>query len=160
MSRLLPIVFLLLAVSACVPVPIVIPTGGGSSGASEASVTRAAVPRSGASINSYRAEAGRASVNRLPKLDAVARRHAADMAARGQMTHRGSDGSTHTQRLRRAGCPGGAENIAAGPYTEATVMAAWMSNPGHRRNILLPAVESYGLANVGGYWSLVLARSC
>ncbi len=66
----------------------------------------------------------------------VARAHAADMAARGVVSHTGSDGSTPVQRLRRAGVQFrfGSENIwtywgrdpEQGP---ATMHAAMMAEP-------------------------------
>lgn len=114
----------------------------------------------GAPVNAYRSEAGLDTLERSSDLDAVARRHSADMAEMGQMTHTGSDGSDHTARLQGAGCAGGAENVAEGPYTEASVVEAWMSSPRHRRNILLSEAQSYGLGNVGDYWTLVVASGC
>lgn len=115
---------------------------------------------SGASLNDHRRRAGLAPLRRSAKADRAARRHAADMNRKGFFAHRGSDGTTHTHRLRAAGCRGGAENIAAGPYTGTSVVTAWMNSRGHRRNILLPAAKSYGLANVGDKWVMVLSAGC
>jgi uncharacterized protein YkwD len=71
------------------------------------------------------------------RLTAAARGHSADMAAKNYFSHDGKDGSTPTERARRAGYPGGvAENIAAGQQNPNSVMNAWMNSSGHRTNIL------------------------
>ena len=111
-------------------------------------------------INSLRRSVGLRPIQRSPRADAAARRHAADMARHGFFSHRGSDGSTHSVRLRSAGCRGGAENIASGPYTRRSVLKAWVNSPGHRRNIMLPAVRSFGMAQVGNKWVMVLSAGC
>jgi len=93
---------------------------------------------------------------------AAAQAHAADMAAHDELRHAGSDGSSAGTRLQRAGVAptAWAENIAAGYRDGATVAAAWMASPGHRRNM----VGDYRSAGVGvaastsgtPYWVLVL----
>ncbi|CAM4151608.1 CAP domain-containing protein [Palleronia rufa] len=111
-------------------------------------------------INALRRSSGASPIQRSARADAAARRHAADMARNNFFDHRGTDGSTHTTRLRAAGCRGGAENIAYGPYTGESVVAAWIDSPSHRRNITLPAVRSFGLAQVGNKWVMVLSAGC
>ena len=71
-------------------------------------------------------------------LHQAAQRHAADMARRGWISHRGSDGSSPFGRIEQAGYPSlrAGENVAAGQTTTEDVMAGWMSSLGHRRNIL------------------------
>jgi uncharacterized protein YkwD len=73
-----------------------------------------------------------------PRLTAAAAEHAADMAARGKMSHKGGDGSSPFERMSRVGYTysGAAENVAYGFPTVEAVMAGWMRSPGHRRNIL------------------------
>jgi len=73
-----------------------------------------------------------------PKLTEAAQAHAADMAGRGEMSHEGGDGSTPAGRVKRAGYHylRTAENVAAGQPDVASVVAAWMDSPGHRKNIL------------------------
>lgn len=96
-----------------------------------------------------------------PLMAAVARAHATDMMARGVVSHAGSDGSTATQRLRRAGVTlvYGGENIwtfrgrppEAGP---ATMHVAMMSEPhapnlwNHIWNILYPGYKRIGIGIV------------
>jgi len=71
-------------------------------------------------------------------LNVAAQLHAADMAARRRMSHRGGDGSSPFRRIERAGYvySTAGENIAAGQRTTGEVMADWMRSPGHRRNVL------------------------
>ncbi len=72
------------------------------------------------------------------KLNAAAQAHAMDMAKHRKMSHRGSRGSTLTDRIkakdyryRRAG-----ENVAAGRFTIERLMKGWMDSPPHKKNIL------------------------
>jgi uncharacterized protein YkwD len=53
-----------------------------------------------------------------------------------------------------------AENIARGQGDIRSVMADWMTSPGHRANILNPQVTQYGFAGAGSVWVLVVARPC
>jgi len=53
--------------------------------------------------------------------------------------HTGSDGSTASQRMERAGVVNGrfyGENISYGRATPEAAVAGWMNSPGHRANIL------------------------
>lgn len=72
------------------------------------------------------------------RLDAVARRHAADMLARGFYDHRAPDGTTPLDRVRAGGVSASAvaENIAKGVFTAEEVVSRWLDSPGHRRNLL------------------------
>jgi uncharacterized protein YkwD len=65
-------------------------------------------------------------------------------------------------RVRRAGYQAClvAENIARGQSDIRSVLADWMTSPGHRSNILNPQVTQYGFAGAGSVWVLVLARPC
>ena len=72
------------------------------------------------------------------KLQAVAQAHALDMAENRKMSHRGSRGSTLTDRIkvqsyryRRVG-----ENVATGRFTVERLMKGWMDSTPHKRNIL------------------------
>lgn len=108
-------------------------------------------------VNAYRRAAGVAPVARSAALDRAAARHARDMNRNDFMDHRGTDGSSHSDRIRAVGCPGGAENVADGPYTRQSVMQAWMESPGHRRNILNSRMTRWGLAQSGDKWAMVLS---
>jgi uncharacterized protein YkwD len=73
-----------------------------------------------------------------PVLEAAAIEHARDMADRRKMGHKGGDGSSPFDRMKRQGYEFqvAAENVAYGFDDVDSVMAGWMRSPGHRRNIL------------------------
>jgi len=108
--------------------------------------TTATAPSSGASaaeaavvdlVNDARASAGCPSVRGEAALHDLARRHSADMAARGYFDHTDPDGRTPWDRAEAAGISGvGGENIAMGAPDARSVMDLWMDSPGHRANIL------------------------
>lgn len=108
-------------------------------------------------VNRARHRAGCSPVSLNAKLSKAASDHSADMADHRNMSHRGSDGSGPGRRLARAGYDWSAygENVAYGYPTAASVMAAWMASPGHRRNILTCAFRAIGvgLARPGSYWT-------
>ena len=88
--------------------------------------------------NRLRAEAKLPPLEVSTKLQAAAEKHAKDMASKGKMTHKGSDGTNSIQRIvatgykyRRAG-----ENVAAGYFTVDGLMKGWMDSPPHKKNIL------------------------
>jgi uncharacterized protein YkwD len=92
------------------------------------------------------------------KLSDAALAHAKDMANRQEMGHEGSDGSTPSQRVVRAGYHylATGENVARGYEDVAGVMQGWMESPPHRKNILGDYSE-IGVARVEGkdgkpYW--------
>ena len=55
-----------------------------------------------------------------------------------------------------------AENVAFGCGTESCAIGMWEGSAGHRANMLLSDVKSYGLASAAGggtrYWCLILGR--
>ena len=91
-----------------------------------------------AAHNRIRADGKLNKLSVSKKLQAAAQAHALDMADHRKMSHRGSRGSTLTDRIkaqdyryRRAG-----ENVAAGRFTVERLMKGWMDSPPHKRNIL------------------------
>ncbi len=83
------------------------------------------------------------------------------MAANNYFSHTGLDGTTFAARIKSTGYRyrRAAENIAAGHTTPDDVVAAWMSSPGHRANILDCRLRDIGVglgnnpASVyGSYW--------
>ena len=115
----------------------------------------------GPPVNAFRAGEGEAPLRRNAKADAAALAHARDMARQGFFGHEGSNGSSVGARLKAAGCrfTGAAENIAKGQRSDAEVVAAWATSPGHRRNMLAP-YDQYGAARIGDTWVRVLASGC
>jgi uncharacterized protein YkwD len=108
-------------------------------------------------VDEARGDAGLAPLARRARLDRVARAHSRDMARRGTLGHRGSDGSDVSGRVRRAGLAVRkvGENVAFTRGVEAPavrVVEGWMQSPGHRRNMLDPIVSRAGVgaAHDGG----------
>ncbi|MGH3785100.1 MAG: CAP domain-containing protein [Pseudonocardiaceae bacterium] len=109
-----------------------------------------------AATNVERVAAGCRALRVDDRLNAAAQRHSVDMANRKNMSHRGRNGSKFTDRIRAAGYPRpGAENIAFGQPTAASVVADWMASSGHRRNIVNCAYTAIGVGfdSRGNYWT-------
>jgi uncharacterized protein YkwD len=101
-----------------------------------------------------------------PALTSAALIHAADMAARGTLEHRGSDGSSSGERITRAGYlwQASGENIAAGQADADAAVAAWLKSPGHCASLMGPFFTQTGIAfalaptkNPSIYWTQVFA---
>jgi uncharacterized protein YkwD len=107
------------------------------------------------SLNSFRHAHGLPALHRRGSLQAMAQRHARSMAARRSMDH----ADFYSERGRSGAR---AENVAAGCASESCVMTLWAESSGHRANMLLSDVRSFGLASAAGggtrYWCLVLGR--
>lgn len=87
--------------------------------------------------------------------------HSMDMKDNiGGLNHIGSDGSSFSERARRADYKGfpRAENIAVGQRSPQEVFNSWMNSPGHRQNILLPDTTEMGLGRSGNFWTQVFGR--
>ncbi len=113
-----------------------------------------------ASVNAQRAANGRQPLVLCGHLTAAAQAHSEDQAAHQKMTHVGSDNSTMTDRVVRAGYVGWnrlAENVAAGYPDIPSVMAGWMGSSGHRANLLEPATTHLGVGQAASgntiYWT-------
>lgn len=89
-------------------------------------------------INEHRARAGCPPLSANESLTAAAQNHSAAMATSNFFSHRDSAGTTVGDRASRTGYSWQkvGENIAAGQSTAEAVVAAWMSSPTHRENIL------------------------
>ena len=110
------------------------------------------VPQVVALMNAERARAGLAPLILSAKISAVAQAFACENAARGSITHTGTDGSNLTERLRRGGVAASmvSENTAALYGTPAGAVAAWMASPPHRANILRPNARAVGVGQADG----------
>ncbi len=99
-----------------------------------------------ARVNAARAAGGLPAVQANPRVMAAAQKHACDVAAAGQLSHTGSDGSSLTARLGREGVLGVAavENAGQGYPTPAAAVAGWLASPGHRANLFNPRVGRFG----------------
>jgi uncharacterized protein YkwD len=82
------------------------------------------------------------------RLSRVALEHSTEMARAGSLEHQGRDGSSPTDRVRRAGY--GAqlvgENIAGGVPTAAEVVNGWLASSDHCANIMDRRFTEMGLA--------------
>jgi uncharacterized protein YkwD len=122
-------------------------------------------------VNAARTEARRCGRNRFEPappltmtttLMAAASVHSLDMAARGELTHDGSDGSSSGERMTRAGYSWqiAGENVAAGQPDAEAVVAAWLDSPGHCATLMDARYTETGVAfalapgkNPSVYWT-------
>jgi uncharacterized protein YkwD len=82
-----------------------------------------------------------------PEMTEVARRHSADMFARGYFAHNSPDGKTPFDRMKESGVRflAAGENLALAPTVEIAHNGL-MNSPGHRANILN---TKYGRVGIG-----------
>ncbi len=143
-----------LALAACQPAPPPAPT---------VTMAQAGLPANGiaAMINEQRAANGLGPITEDARLSQASRSHAQDMVVNNYFSHRGLNGSDLSTRTRAVGynCVA-AENIAWGQSSEAEVMTAWMTSPGHRRNILLRDAQQFGIGRFNNHWVMLLGRGC
>lgn len=107
-------------------------------------------------LNAERAKAGLKPVVLDAKASGMAQAFACENAARKAISHEGTDGSSLGERFKRAGLGFSvmAENLAFGQKTPEQVITAWMNSPGHRRNMLYPAITRIGLGKVEGPYTV------
>jgi uncharacterized protein YkwD len=115
-------------------------------------------------VNGHRAAAGVAPVALDARLNKAAQAHAAEMAARQQMTHTGANGSNAGTRITAAGYTWTTwgENVAAGQRNSTEAVRAWMNSAPHRRHLLSTSFVHIGIGRAVGangviYWVLDLA---
>ena len=101
-------------------------------------------------INEVRAGQGLLRLQRDAALDAVARAHSEDMAARRYMAHETPEGLTPPDRMKRAGVVGytlAGENIGTTTRSDPNreIVSAWMASPVHRDNVLAPVFNTTGV---------------
>ncbi|MFD5773338.1 sigma-70 family RNA polymerase sigma factor [Streptomyces fungicidicus] len=104
--------------------------------------------------NTERAKAGCGPVKSDDRLARAAQLHSEDMSANDYFSHTGQNGSSFVDRAEAQGHPSpGAENIARGQSSAASVMDAWMNSPGHRANILNCSLTSLGVGVTESDWT-------
>ncbi len=119
-----------------------------------------------AGLNQSRRANGAAPLRFNRKLGQAAMVHACDMLVNDFFDHRGSDGSRPQARVQNAGYNDCivAENIAWGYPRSEQIVTGWMNSPGHRRNMLHPRIEEFGVGITQGprgpYWVLVVGKQC
>jgi len=102
-------------------------------------------------VNQERQAAGLEPLQPDPELTEVARRHSADMFARGYFAHDTPEGLTPFDRMREAGVRflTAGENLALAP-TIPVAHTGLMNSPGHRANILRPQFGRVGIGVMDG----------
>jgi len=102
-------------------------------------------------VNQERAAHGLRPLAPDPELTEVARRHSADMFARGYFAHDTPEGLTPFDRMHQAHVQflTAGENLALAP-TLPVAHTGLMNSPGHRANILRPQFGRVGIGIVDG----------
>ena len=102
-------------------------------------------------VNRDRVAAGLKPLVADPELTQVARRHSADMFARGYFAHNTPEGIDPFERMHGAGIrfDTAGENLALAPTVEVA-HTGLMNSPGHRANILRPEFGRVGIGILDG----------
>ena len=120
-----------------------------------ATLAASCTPALADTINSFRRAHGLPPLHISRTMQSLAQRHANSMASRNSMDHANFYSERGPTGAR-------AENVAWGCATESCAISMWEGSPGHRANMLLSDVRSYGIASAtsGGrrYWCLELGR--
>jgi uncharacterized protein YkwD len=116
-----------------------------------------ATPARALDLNGFRAQHGRPPLSASAQLMGIAQAHAYDMARRRHLDHNG-----FRQRMGAVSSTA-AENVSYGCGTEDCAIRQWARSAGHRRNMLMGGVSSYGLASATDargrrYWVLELGN--
>jgi len=119
-----------------------------------------------ADLNAYRISQGRTALRYDERLNKASEVHARDLATAGIISHTGTDGSGHGDRIQLQGYyfSIAGENVAAGQLSWDAAFDAWKKSPGHNENMLRDDVTEFGLALVyepkttySTYWAMLLA---
>jgi uncharacterized protein YkwD len=111
-------------------------------------------------VNQERVAAGLGALAPDPELTEVARRHSADMFARGYFAHDTPEGRDPFDRMRAANVRfvTAGENLALAP-TVQVAHRGLMNSPGHRANILYPQFGRIGIGIMdGGIRGLMISQ--
>ena len=117
-------------------------------------------------INRARGERGLRALACDGRMNAAARRHAADLAQHPGLLHIGSDGSTGGQRLFDAGYRWQSWNEVVGWGFDGSpeqMVAWWLMSPDHMPKLLDPAMTDVGAGYAFGvapwfhYWAIDFA---
>lgn len=102
-------------------------------------------------VNQERRAAGLNALEPDPELTEVARKHSADMFARGYFAHDTPEGLSPFDRMREANVRfiTAGENLALAP-TIPVAHTGLMNSPGHRANILRPQFGRVGIGVMDG----------
>ncbi len=110
-------------------------------------------------INQTRTEAGCKKLGADGHLRTAARAHSADMAATGNVSHTGSDGSSPQDRMSKTGYRNGtSEDIGSGYRTAQAALTAWAADAKQRQPLQDCGLKAVGVgvavaANGVPYWT-------
>ena len=121
-------------------------------------------------VNAARAAGATCGAEKLPAVPPLkensalvraAANHSADMCARNYFAHDTPNGKTPFDRVKEAGYgyTTAGENIAAGQGDAASVVAEWLSSPGHCKNLMSADYTEVGTGHhkctdeYGHYWT-------
>ena len=98
-------------------------------------------------------------LNRL--LNQAAKSHANDMATENFFDHKGSNGSSISDRITKTGYDWQAvgENIFWGQVGIKEVFQGWKDSPSHCKNMMNKDFREMGFAKVGDYWVQDLGKT-
>lgn len=111
-----------------------------------------------------RRSAGLAAARPDATLEKAAAQQARYMAETGRMVHTTRRGRDFATRMRQNAVEGpAAENIAHGRMELPKVFQMWVDSPSHRKNMLDPRFQRFGLASAADgqgrrYWALVMGE--
>src|SRR5262245_37563928 len=111
-------------------------------------------------VNQERVANGKSPLQADPELTEVARKHSADMFARGYFAHDTPEGLSPFDRMHDAGVHflTAGENLALAP-TLPVAHTGLMNSPGHRANILRPQFGRVGIGVMdGGMRGLMISQ--
>ena len=111
-------------------------------------------------INAQRKSVGCPKLKWDDRIAAVAQRHSRDMVLRDYFNHKNPDGKDPFDRLEESnlGFSRAAENIAFGIENGKELYKIWLSNPGHRKNMLDCRFTRHGVGRAGDHWTQLLLR--
>ena len=116
-------------------------------------------------VNKYREENGIRALAEQSQLTQAARLHSQDMACNQFFSHVSNTSGTLIDRIIIQDYQYSAvgENIAAGYLTATEVVESWMSNSGHKANLMNPQFTQIGVGYIyvadsqnGSYWTIIV----
>ncbi|HZL30721.1 MAG TPA: CAP domain-containing protein [Pseudolabrys sp.] len=109
-------------------------------------------------LNSFRARHKLPPLSYSALLAGAAYENAHDLARRKSLDHNG-----FKERVMSVVAGAGAENVSYGCPDEDCAIRQWARSAGHRRNMLMKGISSYGIASAKGdngrtYWVMELGN--
>ena len=120
-------------------------------------ITLACLQCSALDLNAFRAQHHLPPLSYSATLSGEASADAYDLARRNHLDHKAFRARAHTMSSTAA------QNVLWGCETEDCAIRTWAKSAGHRRNMLMKGVSSYGLASATAdngrkYWVLNLGN--